>query len=114
MKAERWGGFAGYDGWFQQANNAAMGVQAAYDDLVPAFERLFERSGRDFERFYAEVKALAAAHPEIFCSIGIHPHEAEPLSVKVLRETAALLDGTSEVTKWRVGMMERVSGVLGL
>ncbi len=27
---------------------------------------------------FAEVKALAAAHPEIFCSIGIHPHEAEP------------------------------------
>lgn len=29
-------------------------------------------------RDFAEVKALAAAHPEIFCSIGIHPHEAEP------------------------------------
>lgn len=27
---------------------------------------------------FAEVKALAGAHPEIFCSIGIHPHEAEP------------------------------------
>lgn len=27
---------------------------------------------------FAEVKALADAHPEIFCSIGIHPHEAEP------------------------------------
>ena len=27
---------------------------------------------------FAEVKALAEAHPEIYCSIGIHPHEAEP------------------------------------
>lgn len=27
---------------------------------------------------FAEVKALAEAHPEIFCSIGIHPHEAGP------------------------------------
>lgn len=27
---------------------------------------------------FSEVKALANAHPEIFCSIGIHPHEAEP------------------------------------
>lgn len=27
---------------------------------------------------FAEVKALADAHPEIYCSIGIHPHEAEP------------------------------------
>lgn len=27
---------------------------------------------------FAPVKALAEAHPEIYCSIGIHPHEAEP------------------------------------
>jgi predicted aminopeptidase len=60
MKAERWGGFAGYDGWFARANNALLGVQGAYDDLVPAFERLFEREGGDFDRFYAAVKRLAA------------------------------------------------------
>jgi predicted aminopeptidase len=42
------------------ANNASFAVQAAYDDLVPAFERLFEREGRDFKRFYAAVRALAA------------------------------------------------------
>jgi predicted aminopeptidase len=61
LKATRWGGFAGYDGWFTRANNAALGVQAAYNELVPQFERLFERQGRDFERFYAEVQALAKA-----------------------------------------------------
>ena len=60
MKHERWGGFSGYDGWFARANNASFGVLAAYNALVPDFERLFERSGRDFERFYAEVKRLAA------------------------------------------------------
>ena len=27
---------------------------------------------------FAEVKQLAETHPEIYCSIGIHPHEAEP------------------------------------
>lgn len=27
---------------------------------------------------FAAVKALAEANPEIYCSIGIHPHEAEP------------------------------------
>jgi TatD DNase family protein len=27
---------------------------------------------------FAEVKRLAEAYPEIYCSIGIHPHEAEP------------------------------------
>ena len=46
LKAERWGGFAGYDGWFARANNASFGVLAAYNELVPAFERLFEREGR--------------------------------------------------------------------
>jgi len=60
LKATRWGGFSGYDGWFARANNAAFGVLAAYNALVPAFERLFEREGRDFDRFYAEVRRIAA------------------------------------------------------
>jgi predicted aminopeptidase len=60
MKAERWGGYSGYDGWFARANNASFGVLAAYNQLVPNFERLFEREGRDFSAFYAEVKRIAA------------------------------------------------------
>ncbi len=60
LKAGPWGGFAGYDGWMAEANNASLAVQAAYDVLVPEFERLFASQGRDFERFYAEVKRLAA------------------------------------------------------
>jgi predicted aminopeptidase len=60
LKAERFADFAGYDGWVERANNAAFAIQAAYDELVPAFERLFEREGRDFARFYAEVQRLAA------------------------------------------------------
>jgi predicted aminopeptidase len=60
MKANAWGGYKGYDLWFQQANNASLGVLSAYNELVPQFERLFEREGNDFERFYAEVKRLAA------------------------------------------------------
>jgi predicted aminopeptidase len=63
LKRERWGGFTGYDGWFARANNASFGVLAAYNELVPSFERLFEREGRDFDRFYAEVKRLAALPP---------------------------------------------------
>ncbi|MBE2244264.1 MAG: aminopeptidase [Burkholderiaceae bacterium] len=54
-----WQGYAGYDAWFANANNASLGVLAAYTELVPAFERLFEREGRDPARFYAEVKRLA-------------------------------------------------------
>ncbi|MFZ2648907.1 MAG: aminopeptidase [Burkholderiaceae bacterium] len=60
LKTQRWGGYSGYDNWFAHANNASFGVLAAYNELVPAFERLFERQGRDFPRFYAEVQRLAA------------------------------------------------------
>ena len=60
LKAGPWQGFAGYDGWFERVNNAALAVQGAYDDLVPAFERLFEEQGRDFVRFHAAVRQLAA------------------------------------------------------
>ncbi len=59
LKQQRWSGFSGYDAWIAQANNASFGVQAAYDELVPGFERLFERSGRDFARFYDAVRELA-------------------------------------------------------
>ncbi len=54
-----WGGFAGYDPWVARANNAAFGAQAAYDELVPGFEALFEREGRDWLRFYDAVRQLA-------------------------------------------------------
>ena len=60
MKTAHWGGYAGYDGWFARANNASFGVLASYTALVPAFEKVFEREGRDFPRFYAEVRRLAA------------------------------------------------------
>jgi len=59
-----WGGdpgrYRGYDRWVEQANNASFGAQAAYDDLVPGFEALFVREGRDWTRFYDAVKRLAA------------------------------------------------------
>lgn len=55
-----WGGYAGYDPWIAQANNASLGAQAAYEELVPGFEALFERSGRNWPRFYDAVRQLAA------------------------------------------------------
>ncbi len=54
-----WGGFAGYDAWALQANNALFAAQRAYDELVPGFLALHEREGRDFHRFYDAVRALA-------------------------------------------------------
>lgn len=59
-----WNGFAGYDPFVAQANNASFAAQAAYDGLVPAFEALFEREGRDFARFYDAVRTLAALPQE--------------------------------------------------
>ena len=59
MKTTRWAGYAGYDGWFQRANNASFAVLAAYNELVPQFEALFEKSGGDFGVFYSQVKSLA-------------------------------------------------------
>ena len=49
-----------YDGWVARANNASFGAQAAYDDLVPAFEALYQREGGDWPRFYATVRRIAA------------------------------------------------------
>ena len=60
LKAERWAGWSGYDAWVAGANNAAFGILAAYHELVPQFEALFQRCGGDFERFYAQVRRQAA------------------------------------------------------
>jgi predicted aminopeptidase len=60
LKQQRWGGFAGYDAWFAQVNNASLGVLAAYNELAPDFERLFVQQGSDFERFYARAAAIGA------------------------------------------------------
>ena len=60
LKAGAWAGYSGFDAWFANANNASLGVMAAYNELVPEFERLFEREGRDFTRFFTEVQRLAS------------------------------------------------------
>ena len=59
LKTE-WGGYAAYDPWVARANNAAFAAQAAYDELVPGFEALFEAEGRSWPRFYDAVRRLAS------------------------------------------------------
>ena len=53
----------GYEAWFRRANNASFAILSAYDELVPAFEQLFEREGRDWTRFHAAVEALKPLAP---------------------------------------------------
>ncbi len=53
----------GYDAWVARANNASFSAQAAYDELVPGFEALFERQGgaspQAWRGFYDAVQQLA-------------------------------------------------------
>ncbi|RYX89529.1 MAG: aminopeptidase [Comamonadaceae bacterium] len=49
-----------YDAWVARANNATFAAQGVYDDRVPQFEALFVQEGRDWPRFHAAVKRLAA------------------------------------------------------
>lgn len=65
LKHGRWNGFAGYDRFFveQEPNNALLASFATYTQHVEAFERLLAQEGRDLERFYARVRALAALDP---------------------------------------------------
>jgi predicted aminopeptidase len=54
-----WNGFAGYDAWVKNANNASFGALAAYDDGVPQFEALFAQEGGDWVKFFGTVQKLA-------------------------------------------------------
>lgn len=56
-----WGGFSGYDRFMVTPNNALLASIATYTQRVPELRRLFVASGRDFEVFYARVRALGAS-----------------------------------------------------
>lgn len=59
LKAQ-WGGYAGYDRWFEQVpNNALLASVNLYTQRVPAFEALLKAHDHDLPRFYAAVKKLA-------------------------------------------------------
>lgn len=57
----RWGGYRGYDGWFDSPiNNAKLAATSVYGDRVPAFLRLFDLCSGDYPRFYAAVRRIGA------------------------------------------------------
>jgi predicted aminopeptidase len=54
-----WGGYAGYDRFFEQPlSNAHLASIATYEDFVPAFRAMLRREG-SFPRFYKSVAQLA-------------------------------------------------------
>jgi predicted aminopeptidase len=56
---EEWGGYSGYDLWFEgPLNNAQIGSVAAYNQLVPAFQQLLADKGGDMSAFYQAVTEL--------------------------------------------------------
>jgi predicted aminopeptidase len=61
LRDGRWGGYAGYDGWFDAPiNNAKLAATAVYNDLVPAFVDLFEACSGDYPKFYEAVRRIGA------------------------------------------------------
>lgn len=61
MRNDRWGGYRGYDGWFESPiNNAKIAATSVYNDRVPAFLRLFDLCSGDYPRFYAAVRRIGA------------------------------------------------------
>lgn len=54
-----WGGYSGYDRWFDQPlTNAHLAAVATYQQWVPAFTALLAQSGGDWDRFYAAARKI--------------------------------------------------------
>jgi predicted aminopeptidase len=61
LQKQAWGGYAGYDAWFERPlNNARFASIATYYELLPAFEALLHDVGGDMERFHVASRELAA------------------------------------------------------
>ncbi|CAG2130734.1 hypothetical protein LMG31506_00873 [Cupriavidus yeoncheonensis] len=60
-----WGGYSGYDRWFDQPlTNAHLAAVATYQQWVPAFTALLDSVGGDWTRFYAEVRRIGDLRPD--------------------------------------------------
>lgn len=59
LRDERWGGYAGYDAWFDEpVTNARLLPYGLYDQWVPAFAALWREHDRDWAEFYEAARAL--------------------------------------------------------
>lgn len=56
---QQWGGYAGYDRWFEQPlSNAHFASVATYNEFLPAFKKLLEEK-KNFRAFYAAVHTMS-------------------------------------------------------
>lgn len=56
---KNWGGFAGYDRWFEQPlSNAHLASVSTYNEFLPAFKKLLEEK-KNFRAFYAAVHTMS-------------------------------------------------------
>lgn len=57
---KQWGGYSGYDGWFnRKMNNAQLLTVATYNDLVPAFLKLLKTCNDNLKTFYKKCQELS-------------------------------------------------------
>jgi len=84
---QEWGGYAGYDGWFQRpVNNAQLNTVATYHHFVPAFRGLLREQGGDLEKFYREVEKLSKLpKKERHRSLLLHDREKQTTNTPLQR-----------------------------
>jgi predicted aminopeptidase len=65
MRDEAWGGWSGYDRWFESPiNNAKLLPVGLYHQWVPAFEALYAELDGNWAAFYAEVAVIGGLSTE--------------------------------------------------
>ncbi|MDB5809382.1 MAG: aminopeptidase [Betaproteobacteria bacterium] len=73
-----WGGFAGYDRFLDDPNNAKLASVSFYSALVPHFLQLLAKLDGDLPAFYAEAKRLAAlSETERYRALGATPPDRD-------------------------------------
>lgn len=64
LRNQTWGGYPGYDRWFEgKLNNAKLLPFGLYDEYVPAFAALYASAQKNWPEFYRAVEALAQQPP---------------------------------------------------
>ncbi len=80
LKQQEWGGFAGYDRFLDDPNNAKLASISFYTTLVPNFQKILAKLNGALPAFYAEVNRLAALGEKARNrALGVDPSDPEEL-----------------------------------